>query len=84
MTMKRRYKTGAVIDADRLDVTPEFLRKVSLWTSFYRQYPFIFAEHFLGIKLEMFQKIILYGMMHNQFAMFIASRGKPLPHLVEI
>lgn len=72
---KGKNSSDGYVDVEKLDVSDEFLSKASLWTSFYRQYPFIFAEHFLGIKLEMFQKIILYGMFHSENYCFIASRG---------
>lgn len=66
---------GFVIDIDRMEVSKDFLESASEWASFYRCYPFKFAEDFLGIKLEPFQKILLYQMFHNDFNMFCASRG---------
>lgn len=63
------------IDVDKIEVNDDFLDKVGGWTSFYRCYPFIFAEDFLGVKLHPFQKILLYQMFHNDFSMFLASRG---------
>lgn len=66
---------GAFVDINKLEVSKEFLDSVGEWSSFYRQYPFIFAEDFLGIKLEPFQKILLYQMFHNDFNMFCAARG---------
>lgn len=62
-------------DVNKLEVSTDFLDNVSEWSSFYRCYPFIFAEDFLGIKLKPFQKIILYQMFHNDYNMFLAARG---------
>ena len=53
----------------------KFMEKVKKWTSFYRQFPFEFAEDYLGLQLKFFQKIILYLMFHFNFVMFIAARG---------
>lgn len=63
------------IDVDQIDVSSDFLDNVGEWTSFYRCYPFVFAEDFLGVKLHPFQKILLYQMFHNDFSMFLAARG---------
>lgn len=66
---------NAIIDVEQIDVSKEFLDNVSEWTSFYRKYPFVFAEDFLGVKLHPFQKILLYQMFNNDFSMFLAARG---------
>ena len=56
----------------------KFMNKVKLWTSFYRKYPFKFAEDYLNLELKLFQKILLYCMFHFHFFMFIAARGELL------
>lgn len=48
---------------------------VDEWTSFYRANPHRFVEDFLGIKLKIFQQILLYIMMHFHFFTYIAARG---------
>ncbi|MBY6838829.1 terminase large subunit domain-containing protein [Clostridium botulinum] len=53
----------------------KFMNKVKKWASFYRKYPFIFCKDYLGLKLKLFQKILLYLMFNFNFFMFIASRG---------
>lgn len=53
----------------------KFMNKVKLWASFYRKYPFMFCKDYLGLKLKLFQKILLYLMFNFNFFMFIASRG---------
>ena len=49
---------------------------VSIWAAFYRYNPHRFARDYLNINLKLFQKILLYAMMHNNFFMYIASRGQ--------
>lgn len=53
----------------------KFMEKVKLWTSFYRQFPFMFAKDYINLDLKTFQKILLYCMFHFHFFMFIAARG---------
>ena len=48
---------------------------VALWTSFYRSNPQRFAKDFLNVNLKLFQKILLYAMMHNNYFMYLAARG---------
>lgn len=73
------------LDVDQIDVSKDFLDNVGEWSSFYRKYPFVFAEDFLGVKLHPFQKILLYQMFNNDFSMFLAARGLiPSPNYVEI
>ena len=49
---------------------------VAIWCSFYRSNPQRFVKDYLNISLKLFQKILLYAMMHNNFFMYIASRGQ--------
>lgn len=54
------------------------------WTSFFRANPHRFAEEYLGLKLKLFQKILLYMMFHvNMFAYF-AARGQGKSFLIAI
>lgn len=46
-----------------------------LWTSFYRSNPHRFAEDYLGLKLHLFQKIMIYLMFHTSLWELIAARG---------
>lgn len=48
---------------------------ISVWTAFYRYNPHRFAKDFLNINLKLFQKILLYAMMTNNYFMYIAARG---------
>lgn len=49
---------------------------IALWAGFYRANPHRFVVDYLNIKLKLFQKILLYAMMHNNFFMYIAARGQ--------
>jgi len=46
------------------------------WTSFYRANPHRFAEEYLGLKLKLFQKILLFMMFHVSSLMYFAARGQ--------
>lgn len=48
---------------------------VAYWASFYRLNPQRFVKDYLNINLKLFQKILIYAMMHNNHFMFWASRG---------
>lgn len=48
---------------------------VAYWSSFYRSNPQRFAKDYLNLKLRVFQKILLYAMMSNNYFMYIAARG---------
>lgn len=48
---------------------------VGYWAAYYRENPQRFATEFLNIKLKLFQKILLYCMMHMIHFMYLASRG---------
>lgn len=52
------------------------LNGVAVWAGFYRSNPHRFVLDYLNIKLKLFQKILLYAMMHNNFFMYIAARGQ--------
>lgn len=56
-----------------------------LWTEFYRKNIEIFAEQYLGVKLFVFQKIILHMMSKSNFFCWVACRGElSLPRCIEI
>lgn len=48
---------------------------VAYWGAFYRKNPQRFCRDYLNIHLKLFQKILLYAMMLNNYFMFCASRG---------
>ena len=43
--------------------------------AYYRSNPHRFVEEVLGIRLKLFQKILLWAMMQYNYFMFIAARG---------
>ena len=43
--------------------------------AYYRANPQRFVEEFLGIKLKLFQKILIWAMMHCDAFYFIAARS---------
>lgn len=69
-TTKSVSNKNEVITSDK-----KFMEKVKIFASFYRQFPFEFAEDYLGVQLKFFQKLLLYIMFHFNFLMLIASRG---------
>lgn len=52
--------------------------------SYYRENPQRFVADFLGITLKLFQKILIYAMMHNDYFMFLATRGIGKTYLVAL
>ena len=49
---------------------------IAAWCSFYRENPNRFCKDYLNINLKLFQKILIYEMMHNNYIMYLASRGQ--------
>lgn len=49
---------------------------VAYWASFYRKNPQRFCKDYLNVQLKLFQKILLFAMMHNNYFMYLASRGQ--------
>lgn len=52
-----------------------FNNQVKLWAGFYRANPHRFVKDYLNIDLKLFQVILLWGMMHHDYFMYIGSRG---------
>ena len=61
--------------SDAVTKNEKIMNGVALWASYYRANPHRLCEDYLGIKLKLFQKIILYMMMHNNYLMYLAARG---------
>ena len=70
MTDKKSEKELANEKSERI------LQGVAAWCSFYRENPSRFCKDYLNIKLKLFQKILIYAMMHNNYIMYLASRGQ--------
>lgn len=53
------------------------LMDIVAWRAgYYRANPHRFVSEVLGIELRLFQKILLYTMMHFNFVMYLAARGQ--------
>ena len=63
---EKRMEEEEICDSDQ---------KVILWTTFYRRNPHIFVEHYLGLDLYLFQKIMIYLMFKSDFVVLICARN---------
>ena len=70
-TEGRRNKT-----IDNMSKSERLMRGIGKWCSFYRLFPHLFVEEYLGITLKPFQKIIIYCMQAFDMVCYIASRGQ--------
>ena len=66
------------------DKANSIMNGVAIWCSFYRSNPQRFAKDFLHIELKLFQKILLYEMMCNNFFIYTAARGQGKTFLTSI
>ena len=57
---------------------------VAIWASFYRCNPQRFAKDYLNVHLKLFQRILLYAMMANNYFMYIAARGQGKTYLIAL
>ena len=67
-----KNKSDTEIQQTKIENTMNIIAKRC---SYYRANPQRFVSEFLGLKLKLFQKILLYTMMHNDMYYFIAARG---------
>ena len=51
------------------------MQGISYWCSFYRHNPQRFVKDYLNVNLKLFQKFLIYAMMHNNHFMFWAARS---------
>ena len=65
-------KSGLEISRDKSQKTMD---TVAFRASYYRANPQRFVEEFLGIKLKLFQKILIWAMMMCDAFYFVAARG---------
>ena len=52
------------------------MQGVARWCGFYRETPQRFVTDYLNVHLKLFQKILIYAMMHNNYIIYLASRGQ--------
>lgn len=53
----------------------KILEGIAVWTAFYRENPQRFAKDYLNVSLKLFQKILIYHMIHNNHFMMWACRS---------
>lgn len=70
MTDKKKNVQEIAQDKER-----KIMEVVAWKAGYYRANPQRFAGEVLGIHLKLFQKILIWAMMHNHYFMFIAARG---------
>lgn len=76
-----KQKSAQQVVQDKAD---SIMNGVATWCSFYRSNPQRFAKDFLHIELKLFQKILLYEMMCNNFFIYTAARGQGKTFLTSI
>lgn len=69
---------------DNMSKNERMRTQMKKWTSFYRLNIHRFVDHYFGIELFLFQKILLFFMNINTFFMLIASRGMSKSFLIAI
>lgn len=74
-------KTVKEIEQDKAQ---KLMNTVAWRCAYYRENPQRYVEEVLGIHLKLFQKIILYAMMHNNFTMYLAARGQGKTYLTAL
>ena len=62
-------------NAENVSKSEKLMNGISTWASYYRLYPHVFVKDYFGVNLKLFQSIILYFMMHDNYVMYIAARG---------
>lgn len=77
--MAKNNKTDTEI---RQDKTERIMNIIDERCGYYRANPQRFCEEFLNIHLKLFQKILIWAMMHYDAFYFLASRGLGKTYLV--
>lgn len=72
------FKTGRNFNQknDNLSKSERLMNGVATWCSYYRYLPHVFAEEYLGLRLKLFQQVLLYYMMHYNYFIYLAARGQ--------
>lgn len=66
------------------DKSESVMNTVGFIASYWRENPQRMAKEYLNVNLKLFQKILLYLMMHMNYFMFTASRGIGKTYLVAL
>lgn len=74
-------KTQREIEKDK---EQKIMETVAWRAGYYRANPQRFVSEVLGIHLKLFQKILIWAMMHFNFAMYLAARGQGKTYLTAL
>lgn len=74
-------KTQREIEKDK---EHKIMETVAWRAGYYRANPQRFVSEVLGIHLKLFQKILIWAMMHFNFAMYLAARGQGKTYLTAL
>lgn len=66
------------------DKEQKIMETVAWRAGYYRENPHRFVEEVLGIHLKLFQKILLWVMVHYYFIMYLAARGQGKTYLTAL
>ena len=66
---------GKTIDEIKQEKSERIMNTVAWRAAYYRANPQRFASEVMGINLKLFQKIMLWAMMHNNYICMIAARA---------
>ena len=77
----KKIKTDQQLKEDK---STRMMNAVIKYAAYYRENIHRFVEEYLGIKLKLFQKILLYAMDHNDASYYVASRGQGKSFLVAL
>jgi hypothetical protein len=71
-------------NTDNLTKSEKLMNGIGIWASFYRANPHRFVSDYLGIRLKLFQQILIFMMNHFHYFMYLASRGQGKTFLTSI
>lgn len=74
-------KTQAELEKDK---EQKIMETVAWRAAYYRNNPQRYVSEVLGITLKLFQKILLWCMMHYNFTMYLAARGQGKTYLTAL
>lgn len=57
------------------DKNYKILETAADYAGIFRANPHLFVEHYFNIHLKDFQKVLLWEMYHNDYGVYVASRG---------
>nr|DAO66507.1 MAG TPA: Terminase large subunit [Caudoviricetes sp.] len=74
MSVKQKNKkTDKEIAKDKAQ---RIMETVAFRAGYYRWNPQRLVSEYFGITLKLFQKILIFAMIHNNYIMYLASRGQ--------